>query len=82
MNKGIITVARVFPPLAQDVLAAQAAQPGLLNFVGDCVQASSGELDIPITQAGTPGMDYSQLRNRWIIISPRQVVLPGPGDSR
>jgi hypothetical protein len=60
-NNGAVTVANVVAPQAQGIHALTAYQPGLLNFVGDYVQSSSGELDIPINQHGVAGTDYSQL---------------------
>jgi hypothetical protein len=66
MNNGIVAVGTEIPGPAQAQglpapQGAQALQPGLLSFVGDYVQSSTGTLAIPINQAGMPGVDYSQL---------------------
>jgi filamentous hemagglutinin len=68
-NNGDVTVAKVYPPLAQanpnmpqgQGLAQAGLQPGLLTFVGDYVQSASGTLGIAINQGGSAGTDYSQL---------------------
>ena len=61
MNNGAVTVANVIAPQSVGIHSFTALQPGLLNFVGDYVQSSAGELDIPINQGGIAGTDYSQL---------------------
>src|SRR5215470_3450813 len=60
-NKGVVKVGTELPRQAQVLQALNADQPGLLTFMGDYVQASSGELDIPIDEGGVAGTNYSQL---------------------